>query len=153
MTNKQKIFSPPMVYIKGEEMTRYVMQCVLDEWISPYVDTKAWQVFDLSCKRRDETNDQELKDVIAAGAKVKAIFKEPTITPTAEQKKQMKLKNTLGSPNGKMRAGWNGFAISRDTIHIHSLELGYKRPVLFDRHAVGGEYGGGWQEVGKGSSK
>ncbi len=142
-----------MVYVKGEEMTRYVMQVVLGEWIAPYVDTRAWQMFDLSCKRRDETNDQELKDVIAAGTKVKAIFKEPTITPTAEQKKQMGLKNTLSSPNGKMRAGWNGFAISRDTIHIHGLPLGYRRQVLFDRHAVGGEYGAGFKEVGKGSSK
>src|ERR1700744_5442817 len=114
MTNNNKIISPPLVYVKGEEMTRYVMQLILDEWIAPWIATGAWQLFDLSCRRRDETNDQELKDVIAAGKKVKAIFKEPTITPTAEQKKQMGLKNPLGSPNGKMRAGWNGFAISRD---------------------------------------
>jgi isocitrate dehydrogenase len=30
------------------------------------------------------------------------------------------------------------------------MELGYKRPVLFERHAVGGEYGAGWKEVGAG---
>lgn len=28
---------------------------------------------------------------------------------------------------------------------------GYKRPVFFERHAVGGEYGAGWNEVGQGT--
>ena len=62
----------------------------------------------------------------------------------------MGLKKAWGSPNGAMRRGWNGITISRDTIHIEGMELGYKRPVLFERHAVGGEYGAGWKEVGKG---
>jgi isocitrate dehydrogenase len=30
------------------------------------------------------------------------------------------------------------------------MELGYKRPVLFERHAVGGEYGAGFKTVGSG---
>ena len=50
-----------------------------------------------------------------------------------------------------MRRGWNGITISRDTIHIDGIELGYKNPVFFERHAVGGEYGAGWNEVGKGT--
>lgn len=50
-----------------------------------------------------------------------------------------------------MRRGWNGITISRDTIHIDGIELGYKKPVFFERHAVGGEYGAGWNEVGKGT--
>ncbi len=150
-----KIIAPPMVYIKGEEMTAYVMEEILKNWVAPYVDTGAWKHFDLSVKHRDDTNDQVLKDTIKAGAEAKAIFKEPTITPTAEQKKEMGLKNTLGSPNGKMRAGWNGYTISRDTIIIKGLEdkFGYKDVVFFDRHAVGGEYGAGYAEVGPGSLK
>ena len=32
-----------------------------------------------------------------------------------------------------------------------SIELGFESPVLFERHAVGGEYGAGWKEVGQGS--
>lgn len=150
-----KISAPPMIYIKGEEMTAYVMEKILAAWITPYVDTASWQYFDLSVKHRDDTNDQVLKDAIAAGAKAKAIFKEPTITPTIEQKKSMNLKNTLGSPNGKMRQGWNGYAISRDTIMIEGLgdKFGYKAPVFFDRHAVGGEYGAGYAEVGAGTLK
>ena len=36
----------------------------------------------------------------------------------------------------------------KDTIHIPGIELGFKRPVLFERHAVGGEYGAGWKKAG-----
>ena len=36
-------------------------------------------------------------------------------------------------------------------IHIEGMELGYKNPVLFERHAIGGEYGAGYKTVGKGS--
>jgi len=50
-----------------------------------------------------------------------------------------------------MRRGWNGITISRDTIHIDGIELGYKNRVLFERHAVGGEYGAGFAKVGKGT--
>jgi isocitrate dehydrogenase len=63
----------------------------------------------------------------------------------------MGLSKSFGSPNGAMRRGWNGITISRDTIHIEGIELGYKNPVLFERHAVGGEYGAGYSEVGAGT--
>jgi len=63
----------------------------------------------------------------------------------------MGLSKSFGSPNGAMRRGWNGITISRDTIHIDGIELGYKNPVFFERHAVGGEYGAGWNEVGEGT--
>jgi isocitrate dehydrogenase len=63
----------------------------------------------------------------------------------------MGLTQALGSPNGAMRRGWNGITISRDTIHIEGIEMGYKKPVFFERHAVGGEYGAGWTKVGQGS--
>jgi isocitrate dehydrogenase len=80
-----------------------------------------------------------MADAVAAGKRIGAIFKEPTITPTEVQVKRLGLKRQYGSPNGAMRKGWNGITISRDTIMIEGLELGYKRPVLFERHAVGGE--------------
>jgi len=62
----------------------------------------------------------------------------------------MGLKKAWPSPNGAMRRGWNGITISRDTIHIPGMELGYKNKVLFDRHAVGGEYGAGYKTVDAG---
>jgi isocitrate dehydrogenase len=49
-----------------------------------------------------------------------------------------------------MRRGWNGITISRDTIHIDGIDLGFKKPVFFERHAVGGEYGAGWAPCGRG---
>jgi isocitrate dehydrogenase len=150
-----KLQAPAMVYISGEEMTREVMKMVLNQWIEPYLDTGAWKFFDLSCKSRDDSNDQVLKDAIDAGTSIGAIFKEPTITPTGDQMKEMGLKNVLGSPNGKMRAAWNGYSIDRDTITVKGLEsqMGYKNPVLFCRHAVGGEYGAGYKMLGAGNVK
>jgi len=74
-----------MVYISGEEMTHYAMDLIVDQWVKPYFDITAWQFFDLSCKARDQTNDKVLKDAVEAGKKVGAIFKEPTITPSASQ--------------------------------------------------------------------
>ncbi len=53
----------------------------------------------------------------------------------------MGLSKSFGSPNGAMRRGWNGITISRDTIHIDGIDLGYKNRVLFERHAVGGKEG------------
>jgi isocitrate dehydrogenase len=140
-----------MVYIAGEEMTHYVSDLIVDQWIRPYFNTDKWETFDLSCKNRDETDDKVLHDAVDAGKRIGAIFKEPTITPSTTQVKEMKLSKALGSPNGAMRRGWNGITISRDTIHITGMELGYKNPVMFERHAVGGEYGAGWSKVGKGT--
>ena len=36
----------------------------------------------------------------------------------------------LKSPNGIMRNAWNGFTISRDTIHIKDISLGYENPII-----------------------
>jgi isocitrate dehydrogenase len=142
-----------LTFISGEEMSRYTMQVVMDRCVDPFVDTSSWEFFDLSCVSRDGTEDKCLHDAVAAGARVGAIFKEPTVTPTEVQKEKLGLKKTWGSPNGAMRRGWNGITISRDTIHIDGMELGYKNPVLFERHAIGGEYGAGFKVVGAGTVK
>jgi len=151
VTKDNKIIAAPMVYIAGEEMTHYAMNLIVDQWVKPYFNISKWVHYDLSCKNRDETNDQVLSDAVEAGKRIGAIFKEPTITPNAEQVKSMGLSKSFGSPNGAMRRGWNGITISRDTIHIDGIKLGYEKPVLFERHAVGGEYGAGWNQVGKGT--
>ena len=48
----------------------------------------------------DRTSDKVLKDAVAAGARIGAIFKEPTITPTKEQQKEMvrALAGSVGLP-------------------------------------------------------
>jgi len=142
--------APPMTYIAGEEMSWYTMKLVTEKWVQPFIDTSSWEYYDLSCKSRDDTLDKVLHDAVESGSRLGAIFKEPTITPTAEQVKSLGLKKTWGSPNGAMRRGWNGITISRDTIHIPGIKLGFDRPVLFERHAVGGEYGAGWKSVSRG---
>jgi len=149
-TSATKIKGAPMVYVSGEEMTAYVMRLIREKWIEPRVDTSAWEEYDLRAKNRDDTEDRVLRDVIDAGKRIKAIFKEPTVTPTADQVKRLGLRKSWGSPNGAMRRGWNGVTISRDTIHIDGVELGYAKPVFFERHAVGGEYSAGYKNVGKG---
>lgn len=153
MSADSKAVAPPMVYIAGEEMTNYCMNLIMDKWVNPKWDTSQWEHFDLSCVSRDNTEDKVLHDAVAAGARIGSIFKEPTVTPTEVQKKKLGLKKSWGSPNGAMRRGWNGITISRDTIHIEGMELGFKRPVLFERHAVGGEYSAGFDLVGKGTLK
>lgn len=131
-------------------MTNYCCDLMLEKWIKPFVDTEEWEFFDLSCKHRDATNDQVLHDAVEAGARLGAIFKEPTVTPSAVQIEEMGLSQALCSPNGAMRKGWNGITISRDTIMIPGIKLGFDRPVFFERHAVGGEYGAGWMGIGSG---
>merc|ERR1719246_339164 len=127
------------------------MKIIKEGWVDPFIDSSKWEYYDLSCNARDDSDDKVLHDAVASGARIGAIFKEPTITPSAEQVKQFNLKKARGSPNGAMRRGWNGITISRDTIHIEGMELGYKNPVLFERHAIGGEYGAGYKTVGKGN--
>lgn len=107
------------------------MELILDKWIRPFIDMSRWEFFDLSCKARDESNDKVLRDAVAAGKRIGAIFKEPTVTPDARQKQKMGLKNALPSPNGAMRKAWKGITISRDTIHIHGLELVWRLLVVF----------------------
>lgn len=132
-----KVKAPPMVYIAGEEMTHYVCNLIVAQWFEPYFDVSGWERYDLSCKVRDETDDQCLKDAVEAGKRIGAIFKEPTITPTAVQVEEFGLSKAFGSPNGAMRKGWNGITISRDTIHIEGIDLG-KQHILLDCFVLGG---------------
>lgn len=96
------------------------------------MDISKWEFYDMSCKSRDDTDDKVLHDSVEAGKRLGSIFKEPTITPNAAQVKSMGLKKAWGSPNGAMRRGWNGVTISRDTIHIEGVKLGFDRPVFFE---------------------
>ena len=104
----------------------------MEQWIKPHVDISSWEYFDLSCKARDATDDKVLGDAVAAGKRLGSIFKEPTVTPSALQAQQWGLKKAWGSPNGAMRRGWNGITISRDTIHIEGVKLGFEKPVFFE---------------------
>lgn len=51
--SSHRLVAPPMVYIQGEEMTRYAMELILEEWVKPHIDISSWEFYDLSCKARD----------------------------------------------------------------------------------------------------
>jgi hypothetical protein len=69
------IKAPPMVYIAGEEMSRWAGELYLNEWIRPFVDISNWEFYDLSCVSRDKSDDKVLADCIAAGKRIGAIYK------------------------------------------------------------------------------
>ena len=96
-----------MVYIAGEEMTHYACQLLQAQWFEPFFDTSAWERYDLSCKARDESDDAVLHNAVEAGKRIGAIFKEPTITPSAEQVKEFGLKKAFGSPNVSCSLSWS----------------------------------------------
>ena len=73
-------------------MTHYATQLLLSKWIEPHFDMSSWETYNLSCKTRDDTNDAVLADAVDAGKRIGAIFKEPTITPSAIQVQEMGLK-------------------------------------------------------------
>ncbi len=47
-----KLQAPPMVYITGEEYSRYACELYMDSWIRPFIDTSKWEFYDLSCVSR-----------------------------------------------------------------------------------------------------
>ena len=47
-----RLKASPMVFITGEEMTRYAVDLVVKRWIEPNVDTSSWEFYDLSVKNR-----------------------------------------------------------------------------------------------------
>ena len=67
---------------------------------------------------QEQTDNESTNSASKTASRIGAIFKEPTITPTAIQVQEMGLSQPLKSPNGAMRKGWNGITISRDTIHV-----------------------------------
>ncbi|MCB2081880.1 MAG: hypothetical protein H6908_00975 [Hyphomicrobiales bacterium] len=140
MQISRKIEATPLVWLKGDEMTRYIMEMVHAKWITPFVDTSRWQYYDLGIKNRDATNDEVLYEAVKAGKEVCAIFKDATITPSGDQVKEMGLSRAFGSPNKVIRQEWQGISISRDTVALPGVPLGYKKPVLFDRYPQGGLY-------------
>ena len=106
-----------MTYISGEEMTRYTMELILEQWIRPHIDISKWEFFDLSCKARDATNDKVLHDAVASGARMCAIFKEPTITPSAvlpPLRPYITTKHYFTCP----------FTLTQHPTHSHILTLG-----------------------------
>ena len=128
LPSHSRISCPPMVYISGEEMTRYTMKLIIEKWIEPHVDISQWQFFDLSCKNRDSTDDEVLNKAVKAGSDIGSIFKEPTITPSASQVEAFGLSKPLPSPNGAMREGGMELLLVVTPFILKESNLGLKTP-------------------------
>lgn len=143
--------APPFLYIEGEHESRHAMRLFLECVVEPHIDLSRMQRVDLAVSARCAQEDAPLREAIRQGKAVRAVFKEPTVTPTAEELAAAGASRVLESPNAALRKGWRGVVISRDTIHAgRAASAGYRRPVLIDRHAVGGEYGAQHGLVGPG---
>ncbi len=131
----------PIVDIDGDEMTRIIWKMIKDQLITPYVDVNL-KYYDLSLKRRDETDDGitiEAADAIAEhGVGVKCA----TITPDADRVKEYGLKKAWKSPNGTIRAILDG-TVFRKPIMVKNIPpavRSWKKPITIGRHAYGDVY-------------
>ena len=56
---KKRITCPEIVYLKGEEMTRYTMDLFLQKCILPHINIDKWHFYDLDYLLDNDTQDGE----------------------------------------------------------------------------------------------
>ena len=118
------------------------MDLIKKTWIDPYLDTSLWEYFDMSCKYRDDTNDQITIDSAEAIKKCGVGIKCATITPDEERVEEFNLKKMWKSPNGTIRNILDG-TVFREPIlcqNIPRLVPGWTQPIVVGRHAFGDQY-------------
>ncbi len=131
----------PLVEMDGDEMTRVLWQMIKDELLCPFIDLKT-EYYDLSLKRRNETNDQITVDSAEATKKYGVAVKCATITPNAARMEEYDLKEMWKSPNGTIRAILDG-TVFRAPILVKGIEPYVKnwvKPITIARHAYGDVY-------------
>lgn len=131
----------PLVEIDGDEMTRVIWGIVKEKLLEPYIDLKT-EYYDLSLKKRDETDDQITVDSAEAIKKYGVGVKCATITPNAARVKEYNLKKQWKSPNGTIRAILDG-TVFRAPIMLKNIEPAvrfWKKPIIIGRHAYGDVY-------------
>jgi isocitrate dehydrogenase len=130
-----------IVEIDGDEMTRVMWKMVKDQLLLPYLDMKL-EYYDLSIKKRDETNDQITRDAANAIKKHGIGVKCATITPNKARVQEYNLKQEWKSPNGTIRAILDG-TVFRGPIMIKNIPpavRNWNKPILIGRHAYGDVY-------------
>ena len=131
----------PLVEMDGDEMTRILWQVIKDELIIPFVDLKT-VYYDLSLKKRDETDDKITTDAALAAKEYGVSVKCATITPNKQRVEEYNLKQMWKSPNGTIRAVLDG-TVFRTPILIDSVKPNVKtweKPITIARHAYGDVY-------------
>jgi len=131
----------PLVEMDGDEMTRILWKMIKEELILPFVDLKT-EYYDLGLEKRDETNDQITIDAAEATKKYGVAVKCATITPNAARVEEYHLKEMWKSPNGTIRAIFDG-TVFRAPIIVKGIEpyvKTWKKPITLARHAYGDVY-------------
>src|SRR5665213_72134 len=130
-----------LVEMDGDEMTRIIWKLIKDRLIHPYLDIDLLY-YDLSIKKRDETNDQITIDAAEMTKKVGVGVKCATITPDEARVKEFGLKEMWKSPNGTIRNILGGVVFREPIIckNVPRLVPGWTKPIIIGRHAFGDQY-------------
>lgn len=131
----------PVVEMDGDEMTRIIWHLIKEKLIHPYLDIQLLY-YDLSIRKRDETNDQITIDAANKTREVGVAVKCATITPDEGRLKEFGLKEMWRSPNGTIRNILGG-TIFREPIickNVPRLVPGWTQPIIIGRHAYGDQY-------------
>jgi len=131
----------PVVELDGDEMTRIIWQFIKDRLIHPYLDVEL-KYYDLSIRRRDETDDQITIDAANAIKAHGVGVKCATITPDEARVEEFGLKKMWVSPNGTIRNILGGVVFREPIIisNIPRLVPGWTKPIIIGRHAHGDQY-------------
>lgn len=131
----------PLVEIDGDEMTRVMWAMVKEKLLTPHIDLKT-VYYDLSLKKRNDTDDKITIEAAEAIKKYGVGVKCATITPNAARVEEYKLKKQWKSPNGTIRAILDG-TVFREPIMLKNIEPAvrfWKKPIIIGRHAYGDVY-------------
>jgi isocitrate dehydrogenase len=139
--NGKIIMKTPIVEMDGDEMTHIIWQKIKDILIRPYIDLNT-EYYDLSLKKRDESNDAITIEAAEAIKRLGVGVKCATITPNAQRVEEYKLKKMWKSPNGTIRGILDGTVFRKPIITdcIKPFVRTWKKPVIIARHAYGDIY-------------
>jgi isocitrate dehydrogenase len=130
-----------LVEIDGDEMTRVMWAMVKEKLLRPHIDLKT-VYYDLSLKKRNDTDDKITIEAAEAIKKYGVGVKCATITPNAARVEEYKLKKQWKSPNGTIRAILDG-TVFRAPIMLKNIKPAvrfWKKPIIIGRHAYGDVY-------------
>ena len=135
------VMKNPVVDMGGDEMAGVIWDLVKEKLLEPFVDLKT-EYYDLSIKKRDDTDDQITLDAAEAIKKHKVGAKCATITPNAARVDEYGLKKQWKSPNATIRAALDG-TVFREPILLDNIKPAvrfWKKPIIIGRHAYGDVY-------------
>jgi isocitrate dehydrogenase len=131
----------PLVELDGDEMTRIIWAMIKEKLILPFLDVDL-KYYDLSVRKRDESNDKITTESARAIEQYGVGVKCATITPDAERVTEYKLKKAWPSPNGQIRSILDGTVFRKPILvkNITPAVRSWKKPIILGRHAYGDLY-------------